>query len=404
MNEFIEGKEKTKKVTYEQKKWEKIIFDPRTDSKYKKLIADGIIEERNVGEGEQSEEKIKFSQEKIIKIIYSEFQKKSIKRLLKNYIYVILVALLLIFGMHYFIKYNTNEIVDRISEALDRIELNQNFKKQIVQDSYNLTKTEYEKYDIGIIKMITIFLIFWILFSLGSRYLKFWGSMQISNDLPSRFIKEKFSEITLKVSPYFLWPVIGPLFIYIIYRAFFFVSNGIYDLNILMNEIINLILPILIIWGILGQLVAGAYVVIKNSKNPEDAYGMFGRKEVKHTFINFSPLIPFLIILFYLTVYVVNDFYNSSDIELIEFKNEWLHSEGVQYLKSNFPAEFENIEGRLWNQQRTLESNEELISWISLIFKKLIIILPLVFVIAIILEWKLGFLIEKYLKKKLGKP
>ncbi|MFC1851281.1 hypothetical protein ACFL27_13880 [candidate division CSSED10-310 bacterium] len=94
LEEFLNRKKqsKRKKIRIDQglQNLDEIIFDPRPKSPYKRLLIDGLIEERSVQDQDGTSERLSFAQEKITHLLNDEKNKKIMKKAFMSSLIILL--------------------------------------------------------------------------------------------------------------------------------------------------------------------------------------------------------------------------------------------------------------------------------------------------------------------------
>lgn len=397
-DEFLspETKSRSKKKASEKTRTylEQLIFDPRPESPYKKLINEGIIEESTDENNIESKEKIRFSQEKITDIIYSEFQRRDLRRQVRSFIaaLIILIALFSIAGVLYGNKIRGFK-TDILSE-LNIVIKDQNVLEQASSLSYKLiSKTYWTTFLRGGFGAGCIYCTY-VVFILFLSYTRFFGARIIKRDLPSRFLKEKFNEIKVKKFYYGLIPL-AIILIWFLFHTGLSGRPSIESFNPLINSF-PFVAGYIFLWGI----ILGNIIVYKTAASPQDAFCMFGKKEVLHTVINFIPVILFSIVLFLGARYLPELMRVKSDAGLMALKKEWNTDKSVIEMGKQVPGihgivemEFE----RLTDDAAVKDFGLFFFSLAKIFASSLIIILPFL----LLIQYFNGLWLYKILKRKL---
>jgi hypothetical protein len=396
-DEFLYPKSKSKLLKFvsvsESSDLEKLIFDPRPKSPYKQLLADGILEERSDESNIKSKEKIRFSQEKITDIIYSEFQKRTYKTIK---IVAILMTLIIIIGVAGTFINSASETKKEISDLKAKV---------IGHISDNEKSLEIIDYSGQIIKQknrVTAFresisLIFlnglMLLFAISSPMVRFLGAKFIRNDLPSRFIKEKFNEIKLKKFRYGIIPIV-------LIIGFFLIKHENSNQKLEITEsLIKYAIPVFLSYFALWDLILGVYIVITNANSANDAFCLFGKKEVFQSCINHLPLIPYMLILFFAFPYLLKLKDIGSDKKLVETRSEWNSNEAISSLRTQNTPLYSELRVQLVDPVRNEPSKSSPV--IHYYFKILIYSMLIIYPITLLLQYYIGIWLFKFLKRKL---
>ncbi|MCX6335411.1 MAG: hypothetical protein NT092_14120 [Bacteroidia bacterium] len=389
---------KRKMADKEKKELEKLIYDPRPQSSYKKLIREGIIEETSEESTIKSKEKIRFSQEKILNIIQSEFRKRDLK---------MKIRLGIIFGIYLLIFYAVFYISDVASSktynAKVKTELNENIHNTVISDEIYLITTEMigsafhsilKRYALF---FLLIFIPFFILIIMV-WYLRSYGARITKYDLPSRFIKEKFTEMKAKK----IWYGVFPFLLIIIFLYVLWLKKP-ENSNLTLNEAFRPFLfgtPILIFYFAVWDVLLGSIIVFRRANSPQDAFCIFGKKEVIQTCFEVLASIPFFILVYFSGPIVTNILNINDDKNLISARQEWISNEAVNSMKDQNPEIYSKI-----NDKFLHITDKNLLrmygNWWDT-FSKVIVysVLGLVLVY-VLLQYFTGFLLYKLLKRKL---
>ncbi|MGD0341975.1 MAG: hypothetical protein ABSA76_09750, partial [Bacteroidales bacterium] len=297
IDEFLYGETKSrfkrKKSEKEKKDLERLIYDPRPQSSYRKLIREGIIEETTSESTIQSRERIKFSQEKITDIIQSEFQRRDLNRKVKLMIFFGIYALI-VYGMSIIstessIKAFNDKIKTELSNNIpNTINSNEIYSvsAELIGGTFHTISKRY-----GIFLALIFFPIFGLILLLW--YSVSYGARVIKNDLPSSFIKGKFTELKQKKIWYGVLPfVIIMILLYV--RWMIKPENS----NLSFNDAFKPFLlgtPVLIFFILIWDVILGCIIVYKRANSYQDAFSIFGQKEVIQTCFKVLPVVPFVI-------------------------------------------------------------------------------------------------------------
>jgi len=259
------GREKTKRRK-RTRLLDEIVYDPHPQSHYRKLIDEGIIEERLVGQGEQAEERVAFAQEKLSQLVDHELKTRKIQKTLKLSLITCFIIIFIGTIVHYkltlsfsdsFQKFISNDVLS----SLNASEIN---------ELHTLLKQSDRAYNLSISVLITIqFTI--ILLALVSGPLITIPCERIAHrlmplDVPLKYLQEKYIKLLEKhLFPWtiaFLIPVLSAVFIYSI-TSTGHNPTGFYWILMSLIIAVNLIL-------------AGITSVMRNGQVPEDAFVLFG--------------------------------------------------------------------------------------------------------------------------------
>jgi hypothetical protein len=407
-DEFLYTKAKTKLIKQvsekEKENLEKLIFDPRPQSPYKKLIKEGIIEERAENENNlESKEKIRFSQEKITDIIYSEFQQRSLKHV-KKWLIIGLISVIPILGISFFgIQNSIKKDINNIQTELNKSTPDHGDLVQITNISSAIIKESERSQTMWFaIELIFIYCVLWVITFLAV-YLRFYLSKISKNDLPSRFIKEKFMDLNRKYTKNKLNFVITMLLMIapILYMVFLEHTKPLSEV-FMPYLYCGLFLGFsLQLWSIIRECI----VVIRNANSPHDAFCMFGPKEVFPNLIIFLTTIPFIILIYFGPSQIHPLWIARSNERMEVLKQEWISNEAVNSLNQSNPKVYLNINNTLQEivKKQSNDTIKETISQsYSLLRGKVIIYGFLIaFPIALILRYFAGFWLFKLLKRRL---
>jgi len=387
-------KSKKRVLEKDRKNLEKLIFDPRPQSSYKKLIKEGILEERTDETNIESKEKIRFSQEKITDIIYSEFQQRGVKKLIKLSIFVFMLLFVILTVKAFIARDSVRSQIGTIQTELNNSTLSQADKIQISSLSNGIVKrTIYGRYIMSGLTML-VYYAFSVIFLFVASTFRLSLSKRFKNDLSTRFIKEKFIELVQKKILYMFIPILLLPVIYV------FWASAHPDLS--QSELMKPLFygfPIMFLFIILWVLILHAMVVLKNANSPQDAYCVFGKKEFIHSCIELVYLIPFLIMLNYGLTHLPGTFTINSDEQLKELKQEWHSDEAVKSLNLSYPEHFKIINNEIINLTTYKEnaSKQFMLSFSKTMIYSICILIPFM----LLLQYFAGFWLFKLLKRKL---
>jgi hypothetical protein len=342
-DEFLSGQTKSmfrKKVSDKDRvNLEKLIFDPRPTSPYKKLLREGIIEERSDDSTIKSKEKIRFSQEKIIDIIYPEFLMRTFKEF-KIPLLVVGISLLLVVG---------SNIMDFKASIKENVEKVQNELKMSGQKPENIDQISTLSSDLitRIIYLKTMMsgsTILFLLVAMGgftviAIYLRFFLAKTSKTDLPTKFVTEKFNvKLQEQNRKKMFYPVI--------------LLGGFMALSVWLENIHKPI-PDLVLYIILCILILGwnmglsFFVVLKNANSPQEAFCMFGRQDLINQLAGVVISIPLLLFLNFGVIQISNHLSVESDEKYQSAKREWESAATVGSLRNNDPEIFNVIDQKL---------------------------------------------------------
>jgi hypothetical protein len=392
-------KSKSKKAEQGKKDLEKLIYDPRPQSSYKKLIREGIIEERTEEGSIESKEKIRFSQEKITDIIYKEFQRRDLKRRLK---------VIMVFGLYLIIGFSIIiiglSVSDKNFNAEIRTELSKNIPDQLKADEIysistamlgRISQLFLFRYGLFIllifIPVITVMILEW--------YARFYGARIIKLDLPSRFIKEKFTDLKKSKSWYGIIPAI--IIVIILYVRWISKNTEIND-SFLYDIYKPFIYgaPFLILYILLWDLLLGGIIVYKRAHSTNDAYCIFGKKEVIQSSFELMSAIPVLIFFFFSGTLVNKVMDINSDKKLIVLVNEWNANESASSIRGQNLEIYSRINN--YYVRVTDKSKLQIFSkgWTKM-SRALVYSICILFPFYMLIQYLTGFLLYKLLKRKL---
>jgi len=296
LDEFLYGKIdeiQIKKSSRNQiRNLEKIIFNPRPQSPYRKLIEEGLIEERSIGDGEAAEEHLAFTQEKVANLMYGELKRREIRRIGKGAVIGILLLLISIVALIFLLGDNQNNI-DRFDRLLRNTtlspEISSQFKKTMSE--FYVECNAYHKH-LTVVYLFYAFL-FGLIIVFAGPYFHYWFSKRMTIDLPSRFIREKFNTIKSKSPiPMFIMglPIIPVIIVVLIYE-------GDPAILVWMPYIVPVAMAV-----VLMELIARLWVVLKFSPSPQSVYFFFGLSAAKQT--GFKFLVAILIAIALIPLYL----------------------------------------------------------------------------------------------------
>jgi hypothetical protein len=402
IDEFLYGKTKSrfrrKKSEKEKMDLEKLIYDPRPQSSYKKLISEGIIEETTDESTIGSREKIRFSQEKITDIIQSEFQRRDLKRKIK---------LLILFGIYSLVVYGMSIIATEssINSFNDKIktELRTNVPDSVFSNEiYSVTAQFIGGTFHAISKRFGLFLAL-IFFPIFGLILLLWysmsyGSRVIKNDLPVRFIKGKFTELKQKK----IWFGVLPFLIIMVLLYVRWMGEQV-NSNLSFNEAFKPFLygvPVLVFFIFIWDVFLGCIIVYRRANSSQDAFSIFGKKEVIQTCFEVVPVVPFVILMYLSGPVVANILNINNDKNLNALRKKWISNEAVISLKDQNPELYSII-----NDKYIHLTDETMIgsfsNWWILFSKVIAISFCCLIPVYMLAQYFAGFLLYKLLKRKL---
>lgn len=385
---YGEAKSKLSKVTNRDKKYlEKLVFDPRQKSPYKQLLREGIIEEKTDWSGIKSKEKIKFPQEKIIDIIYPEFLRRFYKRVNWAVTFMAVILVLYLGSIFFGSVANTKGQINDIRSAVSKEVHDPGKSAEIISLSSGITKRiNYITDAADGLKMAIIYLLM-IAATLFTPWGRSLGARIIKNDLPSRFLKEKYNLI--KQKKFYIGLI--PLFLII---TLYFIMND-FDLS---EKGIKYGIPLFLVYNVLWELILGAIIVYRNANSPLDAFCLFGKKEVIQSCINYSFVIPFIVLMFICVPLFIKMKNVSSDEKLIAFRQEWISNKSVVSLQSNSPGLYSDLSKKL------IEAGNKppkLTPEFTLYFKVFIYSVCISYALMLLLQYYIGSWLYNLLKRRL---
>ncbi len=389
-------KSKKRKSEKEKNDLEKLIFDPRPQSPYKKLIREGILEERADESNIKSKEKIRFSQEKITDIIYSEFQQRAFKSIFIAIIIMVVILLLFLGGTFLSSVSTSKDEINKIQTELNKYQQDHEKLVQITSLSSKIIKrvTDIPAIRDGL-KMTFLYVVM-IGFTLIAPYVRFLGARIIKNDLPTKFLKEKFTEIKGKKYRYGLIP----FFALIVYAIIKTGPDKSFEMD---DNVIIYGIPVFLSYIALWDLILGVFIVLKNANSPHDAFCLFGKKEVIQSCINYIPLIPFIILMFWGFPYLIHKKNINSDEKLIALRQEWVSNEAVVSLQNQNPDIYSVLRTELLgssdpsSEGNSVKKNNTYLLYMKVFIYSMCIIYPL----TMVLQYYIGIWLFKLLKRRL---
>jgi hypothetical protein len=372
---------------------EKLIFDPRPQSPYKKLIREGILEERADESNLKSKEKIRFSQEKITDIIYTEFSQRAFKKTVKSVILMVLLLLVYLVAVFFSARSDSNGAIKKIQTELSKSQQDDGNLLQITSISANIIKRGNNIIAIRDgLKMIFIYALY-IGFTLFIPYVRFLGARIIKNDLPTKFLKEKFTEI--KQKKYFYGTI--PLFVIIIIALIKFGQGKSFEMD---DNIFVFGIPVFLGYTALWDLILGVIIVIKNANSPLDAFCLFGKKEVIQSCINYIPLIPFIILMSFGVPYLVKKKNINSDEKLISLRQEWVSNKAVVSLQNQDPGIYSVLRTELIGSSDNNSIKTDNTAYLTFM-KVFIYSICIIYTLMLVLQYYMGYWLFKWLKLRL---
>jgi hypothetical protein len=222
------------------------------------------------------------------------------------------------------------------------------------------------------------------------------GARMISNDLPSRFIKEKFTEVKQKKIWYGLIPVLLLSFLlFIRYANKYLDSNQSISIEFYKPLIYGMVFLLFFIF--IWDVILGCIIVIKNAKSPQDAFCIFGKKEVIQSCFEFIAAIPFLLIVYFGGPHISNIANISTDKELISLRQQWTSSEAIVTLNEQNPDLYSKINIEYLDLINT-DKFKVTDTYFSMFSRAITYSLLIGFIIYLILQYFAGFMLYKILK------
>ena len=389
---------KRKKAKNDRKNLEYLIYDPRPQSSYKKLVREGIIEERTEEGTIESKEKIRFSQEKITDIIQSEFQKRDLRRKTKmmivfGFYFLVMYGLLLVSNKASFARFNEKINTELRSDAQDALKANEIYtvSSALIGGTQHTISKRF-----GLFLLITCLPFFGLIMLLW--YSMSYGAKIIKNDLPARFIKGKFTELKHKKIWYGVIPfTLLVMTLYIIWLGK--PENSDLEFIEAFRPFLYGI-PLIVLFILLWDVVLGCIIVFRRANSSQDAFSIFGKKEVLQTCFEVVPVIPFIILIYFSAPFVSEILDINADKNLIELRQNWISNEAIIELEDRNPKLYSYI-----NNKYLYLTDETMIGTFSswwVLFSKVIVwsfcsLIPLY----MLLQYLAGFLLYKLLKRRL---
>ena len=397
LDEFLSEKGSTAKL-------EQIVLDLKPDSPYKKLLADGIIEERTTGEGESSEVRISFAQEKTIDVMYSEFQRRYLRRKLRNVAILFFVFVLMVAALHAYIGWNVPLIEERVSELLsavgDNVDLTQN-EKGTLTTLVSAINAEYWRRTLNCIDIVLAFCFFiWAFFGVFADQCGFYINRWMGGDLGTRFVKEKLSEHLRKCWRY----VLLLLGIFGICLALLLLRTALHEVSP-EPAIIRVVEAVLLSMGsvFLIELALKLFVIQKYATRPEAAFIWFGSRAMKQSLLTILPILPVMFILLFLLQHVAGLFDFSKDSQLLSLYRQLIESPVYAKLTAHAPQMANLIKERvLYSPEQSTVLTTLMSSYFTLLRQNipytLVIFLPIYY----LLLWLLAGPLELSVRRKLA--
>lgn len=225
-----------------------------------------------------------------------------------------------------------------------------------------------------------------------------YGSKIINNDLPSRFIKGKFTELKQKK----IWYGVLPFTVLLMMLYFRWIRKP-ENSDMSFIELFRPFLygmPVLIFFTLLWDVILGSLIVYRRANSVQDAFSIFGKKEVIQTCFEIVPVIPF-IILMYLTMPVVTNILDlNNDKHIVSLRQQWISNEAVISLKDKNPDLYSAVNDKyLRLTDRTMIGSFS--SWWVLFSKVVVWSFCALVPVYMLLQYFTGFVLYKLLKRKL---
>ncbi|MFC1850098.1 hypothetical protein ACFL27_07905 [candidate division CSSED10-310 bacterium] len=308
---------------------EKIIYDPRSNSSYKKLLEEGLIEERTAEKNGENEERLTFAQEKISTMLDREHNTQQLKRSLRRFCYLVLVVLAF-FGLVLFKKGEIAEMTHLIQELLSECTLPAAEIQRLQTQLIMITKLHFSHYIVILFIMFSPIYLFYLL-TIIAILIRRVRAKWIVQDLPTLYTSQKFARIrdryvgrimVIGILLYFtilgfIIPVILPMWRSVLHPRIFINSRS------------------LLLFFALSLLAASVWTILHHYRVSEDTNALLGKRAALETGFNitmvFIPLLSLVFLLANLLALV-----NSKQAATIQAKEiEFMTSSEYQLLEKS---------------------------------------------------------------------
>ncbi|MFC1849491.1 hypothetical protein ACFL27_04700 [candidate division CSSED10-310 bacterium] len=395
LTEFLPRK-KEKKLLGKKKilDLEHIIYDPRSQSPYKKLLGEGLIEERTVSSNGETEERLAFAQEKITNMLDREHKEHLLKRSLRRFLYVVLIILLLLIPVVLKeLKYASNWRM-YIQNVLSDCTLSSTEVEGMQDKAITITNL-YSYHLIGILFILFMAISLLYLLTITSIFIRRVSAKFVVQDLPTQYTNQKFARIRDKYLGWFFGIVIPLTFP--IWRM---TPMNFWTLRNLL--LVMALISLLVIFASGGAL-------LRHARTSEDTYTLLGKNAFVETGLNVSlVIIPMLILLFLLAnlMALINSKY-AATIQIME--KEFVTSSAFQYLEKSSEKNdrsvlvwFRTLLFEQWKNQRNILDN--FILFFQQAVNKFTAAQFIIFPLFLVLQWVTAIPLEVYLRQRLTVP
>jgi len=265
---------------------EEIVFDDKFDGPYKRLLEDGIISERSVGEGKSAEVLLSFAQEKITDIMYTEFQRRDLKRVLRrNNIKFILLAVLtgVICSFLIVLKVLTPRMV---FQFLSNSGLTSGEIGNLAHMASAANTAVANKLTLAFALFMVIAAFFITLPDILSVRTRFMLVRRFKGDLFARFLRERLTQQAGKYQKYFFLPAYLYACFLLVRAVESILGNSLAES--IMNPVVDGVVPILLMLFALILLLR-VFVIFRFATQPEAVYTFFGYQAAKFDFLRQVP-------------------------------------------------------------------------------------------------------------------
>ncbi|MFC1853110.1 hypothetical protein ACFL27_23175 [candidate division CSSED10-310 bacterium] len=300
LTEFLQTKkDKKRKVKMKIRDLDGIVYDPRSQSPYKQLLGEGLIEERSVSANGETEERLAFAQEKITTLLDREHKVEQLKRSLRRFLYFFLVIFIL-YGLIFMLEsHQTARMVRSFPLIFTDCTLPAADIGGLLKQAIAITNM-HNRHFLMFISLTLFPISLFYLLTINSIFLRRLSSIHLAQDLPSQYTNRKFA----KVRDRHLGVVMGICFI-----LYFLIFRSPHWHNISLIAIINDIMLVIIknphlfrdllVFLTLTFIAANVYTILRHGSVPEDATTLLGKRAALESGLSlFLIFVPLLLLLF----------------------------------------------------------------------------------------------------------
>ena len=386
---------------------DEIIFDVNLNGPYKRLLEDGIVSERSIGEGKSGEVLLSFAQEKITDIMYAEFQRQELKKVHKRnkFILITLAALALVVC-------STLATLKALTPRAALLSLSDSgFTMEEITNLVDLTSAANAVILDRINLAFALFLAFAaFFFTIPDIYFvrtRIMLARYSKGDLFARFQKERLTQQVGIYKKYFYLPA----YLYICFLLVGAIQSHLENAPVekVLNPVVDGFVPILLMLFVLTLLLR-IFVIFRFTAQPEAVHAFFGYHAAKLNFLRQVPEVLTLALLLLLLPPALEMFNLRSDTHLLNTRKELVESPVYRRLQLSDQDDIKQyIETFSMINFLPDSADHDALAYLSPVVVRLRngLLLPIALVLPLffILEWVLAIPIERIARHRLaGRP